>query len=205
MFTGLIEATGRIERADGDDNGRRLRVQTALGAELGDGDSISVNGVCLTVTARDAGAFSADLSRETLAVTSFRGVGVGRTVNLERPVRADSRMGGHFVLGHVDGTGRILAYRPDGQGYWLEVEIPASLSGLVISRGSIALDGISLTAASLLDRVVGVQVIPFTHAHTSLAEARPGDTMNVEVDVLGKYVARLLAAGADRVAEPRAL
>src|SRR5690349_15744786 len=106
MFTGLVETTGRIERADGDDNGRRLRVQTALGAELGDGDSISVNGVCLTVTSRDTGGFTADVSRETLAVTSFRGVRPGRTVNLERPVRADSRMGGHFVLGHVDGTGR---------------------------------------------------------------------------------------------------
>ena len=202
MFTGLIEATGRIERFDGDASGRRIRVATALGAELHQGDSVAVNGVCLTVTSSDADGFSADLSRQTLEVTAFSRAEAGALVNLERPVRADSRLGGHFVLGHVDGTGTVTAFRSDGDGYWLEVEIPSALESLVISKGSIAVNGISLTVASLSGALVGIQIVPFTYAHTSLGQTRTGDIVNLEADVLGKYVARLLAPGRDVGAEP---
>jgi riboflavin synthase len=113
-------------------------------------------------------------------------------VNLERPLRADARLGGHFVLGHVDGVGRVAALRPDGEGYWLEVDVPEPLEPYMISKGSIAVDGISLTIASLDTGRVGVAIVPFTFAHTTLGSARVGDRVNLEADVLGKYVARLL-------------
>ena len=192
MFTGLVEATGRVERLDGRDDSRRLQVSAPFVAELRDGDSVAVNGVCLTVVETDGSTFTADLSRATLEATSLGTVRVGRLVNLERPVRADARMGGHFVLGHVDQTSSIRTFDPDGDGYWLEVDVPATLDAYVIPKGSIAIDGISLTIASLKDRTVGVQIVPITFAHTSLREARAGDAVNLETDVLGKYVARLL-------------
>jgi riboflavin synthase len=199
MFTGLIEATGRIERLEGTGVGRRVRIAAPFAAELRAGDSVAVNGVCLTVVAAHVDGFSADLTRETLEVTSFQSMSAGRLVNLERPVRADTRMGGHFVLGHVDHTGRILMLRADGDGHWLEVETPPALAPYIISRGSIAVDGISLTIASLSDVRVGIQIVPFTFAHTALSEARVGDLVNLEADVLGKYVARVLAV-AERTA-----
>ena len=192
MFTGLVEATGRVERLEGRDHGRRLQVSAPFVAELRDGDSVAVNGVCLTVMETDAKSFTADLSRTTLEATSLGTVRVGRLVNLERPVRADARMGGHFVLGHVDQTSTIRRFDPDGDGYWLEVDVPDALDAYVIPKGSIAIDGISLTIASLKNRTVGVQIVPFTFAHTSLREARAGDAVNLETDVLGKYVVRLL-------------
>jgi len=192
MFTGLIEATGRVSALEGGAAGARLRVASDMGAALRDGDSIAVNGVCLTVAARDDREFLADLSRETLSVTSLGGLTPGRLVNLERPLRADARLGGHFVLGHVDAVGRILAFTPDGDSRWLEVELPAALDPYVISRGSIAVDGISLTVASVAPARIGLQIIPFTLAHTTLAEARVGEPVNLEVDVLGKYVVRLI-------------
>jgi len=195
MFTGLIEATGRIERLEGTGAGRRVAITAPFAAELRAGDSVAVNGVCLTVVGAHAEGFSADLSRETLEVTSFKSMNAGRLVNLERPVRADTRMGGHFVLGHVDDTGQIVALRADGDGHWLEVETPPALAPYVISRGSIAIDGISLTIASLSEARVGIQIVPFTLAHTALSEARAGDLVNLEADVLGKYVARVLAVG----------
>jgi riboflavin synthase len=172
--------------------GRRLRIDTALGAELCAGDSIAVNGVCLTVVACDATGFAADISPETVRVTTLGDRAPGEPVNLERPLRADARLGGHFVLGHVDGVGRVAALRPDGEGYWLEVDVPEPLEPYMISKGSIAVDGISLTIASLDIGRVGVAIVPFTHAHTTLGSARVGDRVNLEADVLGKYVARLL-------------
>jgi len=196
MFTGLIEAIGRIEASEGTALGRRVRVATSLGGELAPGDSIAVNGVCLTAIAADASGFSADLSRETLAVTSLGATGTGRLVNLERPLRADARLGGHFVLGHVDGTGRIADLRPDGDGFWLDVETPLSLRPYFIPKGSVAVDGISLTIAGLTPSTIGIQIVPFTFTHTALGQASPGDIVNLEADVLGKYVARLLHAGA---------
>jgi riboflavin synthase len=192
MFTGIVEATGRVRALEPTAAGRRLRVVADIAADLRPGDSIAVNGVCLTVVAADEEGFAADISSETLRVTALGAYGPGRTVNLERPVRADARMGGHFVLGHVDGVGRIAALRADGDGCWLEVDVPASLDRLAISKGSIAIDGISLTVAALDRGRVGVAIVPFTFAHTTLGRAAVGDPVNLEMDVLGKYVARLL-------------
>jgi len=192
MFTGIVETTGRVAGIEPTAAGRRLRVSTALGPELAPGDSIAVSGVCLTVVAADADGFSADVSSETLRVTSLGSRAAGAMVNLERPLRADARLGGHFVLGHVDGVGRIVTLAPDGDGCWLDVELPERLERLAISKGSIAIDGISLTIASLEGARVGVAIVPFTFAHTTLGAARVGDTVNLEMDVLGKYVARLL-------------
>lgn len=198
MFTGLIEATGRIEAMDAlgavDSTiaARRVRVATPLGGELQPGDSIAVSGVCLTVMAADAEGFSAMVSPETLRVTTLRTMTEGRVVNLERPLRADARLGGHFVLGHVDAVGQIAGCTRDGDCYWLDVDTPAQLSPLVIPKGSIAIDGISLTVASLSGLRVGVQIVPFTFDHTSLREATAGDSVNLEGDVIGKYVARQL-------------
>jgi riboflavin synthase len=196
MFTGLIEATGRIAAIEplvsGDpaSTARRLRVDTELGGELTPGESVAVSGVCLTVAATDAAGFEAIVSPETLRVTTLRTMTEGRIVNLERPVRADARLGGHFVLGHVDAIGRIVRCTPDGECYWLEIETPGELSPLIIPKGSIAIDGISLTVASLSGARVGVQIVPFTYAHTALREAGAGDSVNLEADVIGKYVAR---------------
>lgn len=190
MFTGLIETTARVERVDALPTGCRLRIGTALGAELRAGESVAVNGVCLTATCADATGFSADVSPETLRVTTLGAFDVGRRVNLERPLCADGRVGGHFVLGHVDAVGTIEAFRPDGESYWLSVIYPASLASLLVHKGSVAVDGISLTVASLDDRRFGVQIVPFTLEHTALADARAGDTVNLEADIIGKYVAR---------------
>ena len=193
MFTGLIEATGVVEVFEAlDASARRLRIASPLGDELAPGDSIAVSGICLTVMANDPHGFETVVSPETLRVTTLRTMTAGRTVNLERPLRADARLGGHFVLGHVDAVGTILRAEPEGECYWLDVEVPAQLSPLIIPKGSIAIDGISLTVAALSGLRVGVQIVPFTFDHTSLREARAGDAVNLEGDVLGKYVARQL-------------
>jgi len=192
MFTGLIEATGRIERVVDAGAGRVLEVSAPIAGELAPGDSIAVSGVCLTVTAGDANRFRADLSRETRAATSLGRAEAGRLVNLERPVRADARLGGHFVLGHVDATGRVIEWRADEGGHWLTVETPEALDPYFIAKGSVAVDGISLTLASVAPRRIGLQIIPFTFTHTSLAEMRVGELLNIEADVLGKYVVRLI-------------
>ena len=200
MFTGLIEATGTVTAMEPQGAGSRLHVQTALGAELSEGDSVAVNGVCLTVVARDAEGFEADLSPETLRVTTLGRADAGRTVNLERPMAANGRLGGHFVLGHVDAIGSIRRLDKDRESYWLEVTLPETLAPYVIPKGSIAIDGISLTIAELVDDGVRVQIVPFTWSHTALSSARPGDAVNLEADVIGKYVARLLG---DRVSLAR--
>jgi riboflavin synthase len=192
MFTGLVEATGRIEAARMSDAGGRIRVATPLGAELQPGDSIAVNGVCLTAVECDAAGFSADVSPVTLSVTTLGTFRDGRIVNLERPVRADARMGGHFVLGHIDAVGRIVVMRPDGEAHRLEIELPAAMLPLVIPKGSIGVDGISLTVAAIEGQRIVLQIIPFTLAHTALAQAAPGDAVNLEADVLGKYVLRAM-------------
>ena len=196
MFTGLIEATGTIDRATPAATGVQLRVATMLGAELTAGDSIAVNGVCLTVAVAAADGFEAIVSPETLRVTTLGSLRPGQSLNLERPLKADSRLGGHFVLGHVDGVGRIRSLDADGDCYWLDVETPPALAPLVILKGSITVDGISLTVAELLDDRVRIQIVPFTFAHTALKSARAGDAVNIEADVIGKYVARLMQTGA---------
>lgn len=192
MFTGLVETIGRIELVTAATAGRRLRVGTPLGAELSPGDSIAVGGVCLTVTASDAAGFWVDLSPETERVTAFSAAVPGGRVNLERPLRADGRLGGHFVLGHVDGVGRIAGLVREGEGGWLDVDVPSEVRPYLIPKGSIAVDGVSLTIASLDGGRVGIQLVPFTLDHTSLGDRREGDAVNIEADVLGKYVARLM-------------
>lgn len=192
MFTGLVEATGTVDTLRASPDGGHLRITTPLGGELQPGDSIAVNGVCLTAIDPDAAGFSADVSPVTLAVTTLGTLSAGRLVNLERPVRADSRMGGHFVLGHVDATGRIVELREDGEAWRLVVTIPGSMAALVIPKGSITLDGISLTIAAIEGDRIGMQIIPFTFAHTALTQAAAGEAVNLEFDVLGKYVLRAM-------------
>lgn len=196
MFTGLIEATGTVAVHDGNTDGVRLRVHTPLAAELTVGDSIAVNGVCLTAVDVDASSFGADISPQTLRVTTAGDWQVGRTVNLERPLRADARLGGHFVLGHVDGISTIAGIRQDGDSWWVTIALPASLAPLLIPKGSITVDGISLTVADLAGDTFSVQIIPHTWTVTTLGERRVGDRVNLEADVLGKYVARLSQLGA---------
>jgi riboflavin synthase len=196
MFTGLIEAIGRVERVESGaaGPGRSIRVATPVAAELRPGDSVAVNGVCLTVTSADAHGFGAEISPETLRVTTLAEAMPGRFVNLERPLRADARLGGHFVLGHVDGVGHVTAFAPDGECYSLEVESPAAIARYFIPKGSVAVDGISLTMAAIDGTSFRVQVVPFTASHTTLGSIRVGDRVNLEADVLGKYVAGLLQA-----------
>jgi len=192
MFTGLIESTGTIESAQPSDSGRVLAIATPMAAELAPGDSVSVNGVCLTVTSNGSLGFKVDVSPETLRVTTLGTASVGRIVNLERPLRVDARLGGHFVLGHVDGVGRVRSFKSQGDAYWLEIDTPPELGRYFIPKGSVAVDGISLTIAALDASGIGIQIIPFTWKHTALSLARPGDEVNLEADMLGKYVVRLM-------------
>lgn len=203
MFTGLIEAVGQVVGVDEVAGGHRLRIETPLGAELATGDSIAVNGVCLTAVAPSATTFAADVSPETRRVTTLERWTPGRRVNLERPLRADARLGGHFVLGHVDAVTSLISVRADADCYWLEFALPDAMQALLISKGSVSVDGISLTVASLGPRSFGVQIVPHTWTHTALSDLTPGAGVNLEADVLGKYVARLMSlqAGPD-VATP---
>jgi riboflavin synthase len=198
MFTGLIEAVGGVDAVERGRDGLRLRIATPLAGELAAGDSIAVNGVCLTATACDGGTFSADIGPETARVTTLGALEPGAIVNLERPMRADARLGGHFVQGHVDATGVLESVRHDGDSHWLSISFPAGLSPYFIRKGSIAVDGISLTVADLRDRRFDVMIIPFTWEHTNVRALTPGDRVNLECDMIGKYVARSmeLAAGA---------
>lgn len=191
MFTGLIESIGTVERLDETAAGRRLRIGAAVAADLQLGESIAVSGVCLTVVAVDAAGFAADVSPETLRVTTLGGLAIGGRVNLERSLRADARLGGHFVLGHVDATTPVTVWEPQGESWWLEVQLPDALASWVAQKGSIAVDGISLTVASLNDDRVGIQIIPFTRDHTTLVDRHAGDRVNLEADIIGKYAARL--------------
>ncbi len=193
MFTGLVEVVGRVASVEDMASGRRLRFKTSL-EQLTPGDSVSVNGVCLTATAIDGGTFSADVGPETLRVTTLGRLKDGDTVNLERSMRADGRFGGHFVQGHVDGTGTIAAIRPDGEAHWITVTYPGPLAPLFVPKGSVAIDGISLTVAALRDSQFDVMIIPFTWQATNLASRKVGDLVNLECDMIGKYVARILEA-----------
>jgi len=191
MFTGLIEHIGRVAALDAIEGGYRLSIDTAVAPELRDGDSIAVNGVCLTVVRRDDGHFETEIGPETARVTTLGRFGPGTIVNLERPMRPDGRMGGHFVLGHVDGTGTLTSIRQDGEFWWITVAFDPAMAAYFIPKGSVAVDGISLTVAALREREFDVQLIPFTMDHTNLQAARPGDGVNLEVDVIGKYVLRV--------------
>ena len=192
MFTGLIETLGEIAEVKPTPAGVRLRLTTALSPELTAGDSVAVNGVCLTVVSADASGVHMDVSPETLRVSSFGSLKRGASVNMERPMRADARIGGHFVQGHVDATGSIEEIRKDGDCWWVTVKFPPSLAAQIVRKGSIAVDGISLTVAGVDDRRFDVQVIPFTWDHTNLRLAKVNDLVNLECDMLGKYVLRAM-------------
>ena len=192
MFTGLIERTGQVGETKTTPAGIRMRITTAMGPDLAAGDSVAVNGVCLTVATCDAEGFYADIGPETARVTTLGSLRRGALLNLERPLRPDSRLGGHFVQGHVDGTGRVDEIRVEGDSRWLTVAYPKAMAGLLIRKGSVAVDGISLTVAGLDASVFDVQVIPFTWTHTNLQAIKSGDAVNLEFDMLGKYVARAL-------------
>jgi riboflavin synthase len=198
MFTGLIEATGTVRARVPVAGGQRLTIETPLAAELGLGDSVATSGVCLTVVARDATTWSADVSPETLRVTALGGLAEGDEVNLERPLAIGSRLGGHFVQGHVDGTGRVDAVLPEGEFFRVRISFPPQLAAYFIEKGSVAVDGISLTVAALAASTFDVQIIPHTWTATTLRHAQPGTIVNLECDMVGKYVLRSLSLGTAR-------
>ena len=190
MFTGLVESVGEVVDLRPIEGGFSLTVQADMAGELHPGESVAVNGVCLTVMPHDRRSFVSQIGPETAKVTTLGGLKAGTLVNLERAIRADARLGGHFVLGHVDGPGTITAIRPEADFSWVTVSYPGRLAPLLIHRGSVAVDGISLTIAALAPAAFDVQIVPFTWGHTNLRAARVGDRVNLECDVLGKYVVR---------------
>ncbi len=190
MFTGLIEALGEVSEVKPTPAGFRLRLTTPMAPDLTPGESLAVNGVCLTVVAADAEGVHADISPETARVSTLGSLKRGSLVNLERPVRADARMGGHFVQGHVDATATIEDLRQDGDSYWLTIKFPPALAPYIVRKGSIAVNGISLTVAGVDEKLFDVQIIPYTWEHTTLQRARTGDLVNIECDIIGKYVVR---------------
>jgi riboflavin synthase len=190
MFTGLIEGVGHVVELRTTTTGARLRVRTSLAPELGPGGSLAVNGVCLTVVVAHEGEVHADIGPETARITTLGALRSGQPVNLERPMRADSRFGGHFVQGHIDGTGAINDIRVDGDAHWLTVAFDPALAPYLIRKGSIALDGISLTISGLGAGAFDVMILPFTWDHTNLPSLRVTDRVNLECDMVGKYVAR---------------
>jgi len=194
MFTGLIEQVGTLIAADAVAGGCRLRCATSF-PDLHLGESVAVNGVCLTVAGLHSGDFAADIGPETLRVTSLGSLLPGSPVNLERAMRADARFGGHFVQGHVDGVGRVEAVRAEGESHWITVSYPQAGAGCLIPKGAIAVDGVSLTVASLGSGRFDVMIVPFTWANTNLRARRVGDLVNLEYDMVGKYVVRALELG----------
>ena len=199
MFTGIIEHIGTIVSLSLQRDGGRLTVHApTLAGSLSVSNSIAVNGCCLTIVSADKDQFSADLSGETLRKTSFGAqsgaLTTGSRVNLEQPLTAGKEFGGHFVLGHVDGIGRIAHLQPEGENWWLGVQIPEDFARYIVPKGSITIDGISLTVARSRSPIVEVAVIPYTYEHTTLRDHKPGDAVNLEADILGKYVERYLEA-----------
>ena len=190
MFTGLIESVGHVEGVRRGTSGARLRILTNLAASLQPGDSVAVNGVCLTVALAAAGELDADVGPETERVTTLGTLRAGEPVNLERSMRGDSRFGGHFVQGHVDGVGTVTNIRAEGDAHWLSVTFDPVLAPYMVLRGSIAVNGVSLTVAALRKSEFDVMIIPFTWQHTNCHALRPGDRVNLECDMVGKYVAR---------------
>jgi len=192
VFTGLIADLGQIASVRDAGDGVRLTVNTALSGELATGDSVAVNGVCLTATAIGEGRFEAEVMNETLARSSLAAAAPGLEVNLELPLRAADRLGGHVVQGHVDGVGTVLAVEEDGFARRVEIGAPDELLRYVVEKGSVAVDGVSLTIADLDDASFTVSLIPETLERTNLGVAAAGTRVNLEVDVLAKYVERLV-------------
>ena len=188
MFTGLVQSLGTVEEAAGG----RLRVRTALAGELSDGDSVAVNGVCLTAVGLCGDRFGADVMNETLRRSSLAEVRSGTKVNLELALAANARLGGHFVQGHVDGVGAVSAVRDDGFARVVTVQADPQLLRYVVEKGSITVDGVSLTVASIEAASFDVSLIPETLERTNLGTAAPGTPVNLEVDILAKYVEKLV-------------
>ena len=199
MFTGIIEERGEVVAAEPSGEGLRLTIRGPLAvSDAAQGDSIAVSGVCLTVVDQGADWFTADVMRQTLDVTSLAGIGPGTPVNLERALSTHTRLGGHIVQGHVDGTGTVVEVRPGDQWRVVRVSLPAELAPLVVDKGSITLDGVSLTVSAVSDAAepqqwFEVSLIPETLEITTLGERRVGDIVNLETDILARHVQRLLA------------
>ncbi len=195
MFTGLIEGVGSL--AAREDRGGDARLTVAAGTlpftDIAPGESIAVNGVCLTVVDFDAESFQADVSTETLSLTTLGGLAPGRALNLERAMRADGRFGGHLVSGHVDGVGQVLSLHPDARAQRWRFALPAALARYVAQKGSICVDGVSLTVNAVDDEGFEVALVPHTVAHTAFAQTRVGDPVNLEVDLVARHVERRLA------------
>ncbi|HEX4187621.1 MAG TPA: riboflavin synthase [Solirubrobacteraceae bacterium] len=196
MFTGLIADLGTVGSLELGDGGATLSVGTALAGELRDGDSIAVNGVCLTATEVGADRFTAEAMIETLERSSLGALEPGTRVNLELPLRAEDRLGGHVVQGHVDGTGVVAATREEGFSRVLEIDADAGLTRYLVEKGSVALDGVSLTVSALDGDRFAVSLIPETLQRTNLGSAAPGTRLNIEVDILAKHLERLMEARA---------
>lgn len=205
MFSGLVADLGKIESITADGDGARIRIETGLAAEVRTGDSVAVNGCCLTATAVGPGWFAADAMNQTLDLTSLGALEAGSPVNLELALRADDRLGGHIVQGHVDGVGRIESEVEDGFAVRLTVKIPEALSRYVVPQGSITIEGVSLTVTSCSSGSVEVSLIPETRERTSLGTLATGQPVNVECDVIAKYVERMVSpyvGGDDETPEP---
>jgi riboflavin synthase len=192
LFTGLVADLGQVVDVDRSDGGVRLRVESDLTRELAEGDSVAVNGVCLTATAVDGSAFSTDVMNETLKLSSLAEIALGSPVNLELAMRPTDRLGGHMVQGHVDGVGTVTSVTADGFSRRVTIDAPSEVLRYVVHKGSITVDGVSLTVSGLDSRSFTVALIPETLERTNLGGAEPGTTVNLEVDVLAKYVERLM-------------
>jgi riboflavin synthase len=192
MFTGIVESVGVLSEVKGTGGGFRVRIHTPLSAEMKLGDSLAVNGVCLTVILIDGQHVLADVGPETARITTLGGLQRGQEVNLERPMRGDGRLDGHFVLGHVDGVGVIEEIRAEGESRWLTIGFQPALAPFFIRKGSVAVDGISLTVAGLGERQFDVMVIPYTWGGTTLKGLHKGDKVNLECDMIGKYIVRAM-------------
>jgi riboflavin synthase len=203
MFTGLIEASGRVAAVSPVPGGYRLEIEASLASEVALGESVAVNGVCLTVVSVAGKVVAFDLGPETARVTSLGDLAAGAIVNLERAMRADTRVGGHFVQGHVDGTGTLLSVVPEAEFTWMTFSFPREQAAYLIAKGAVAVDGISLTVARLSEDSFDVQIIPFTWTHTNLAALGVGARVNLEFDMLGKYAVRAAELVAARPAALR--
>jgi riboflavin synthase len=190
MFTGLVEAMGTVAGVAAVPGGRRVAIRTALAPEMRPGDSLSVDGVCLTVTGVEGDTVSTDIGPETARLTTLGILDEGARVNLERAARADTRLGGHLVQGHVDTTTTVDRVEAEGDSHWLGFALPTGLAHLLVSKGSVAVNGVSLTVAHLEPERFEVMIIPFTWEHTNLSALRIGAAVNLECDMVGKYVAR---------------
>ena len=193
MFTGLIEEVGTVDALERDADGAKLRIASSLAGQLALGDSIAVNGCCLTATAVNRTSFETEAMNQTLEVTALDSVEAGSRVNLELAMKVGDRLGGHIVQGHVDGVGTVSAVEDDGFARRVRVDLPTQLLQFVVDKGSITLSGVSLTVADLGDTWAEVSLIPETLERTNLGDLAPGDRLNVESDVIAKYVERLMS------------